>query len=180
MPAMSFLVFFLVAVVLVVIQTTFFHALPLAWGRPDLVFVLVVFAAYRFSWLSGLLLVFCAAWMLEVTASLWLGIYAIQCLAVFVFLKTITHNIPIKESIYQIPLGILAFVLSRLFSFFVAFVIGQGTDDWSGWPLLRDTLWFAVMSWGLFMVFDALLSSMERFSWHGHPVTKNFNGRRSP
>jgi len=175
---MPFLVFFLVTVITVVIQTTFFRALPLAWGGPDLVFILVVFAAYRFTWLPGLLLAFCAAWMLEVTASLRLGIYTIECLVVFAFLKTVTHNIPIKDAVYKIPLAILAFVLSRLFSFFVSFVVGQGTADWSWWPLLRDTLWFAVMAWGLFKIFDALLSSAERFSWRRRPMAKSFNGRR--
>jgi len=176
---MPFLVFFLVAAITVVIQTTLFRALPLAWGSPDLVFILVVFAAYRFPWLSGLLLVFCTTWMLEVTASLRLGIYTIECLVVFAFLKTITHNIPIKDAIYKIPLAVLVFVLSRLFSFFVSFVVGQGTADWSWWPLLRDTLWFAMMAWGLFMAFDVLLSSVERFSWRGRPVAKSFNGRRN-
>jgi len=175
---MPFLFFLFVAVIAVVVQTTFLRALPPVWGSPDLVFILVVFVAYRFSWLPGLLLVFCTAWMLEVTASLWLGIYSIQCLVVFVFLKTITHNIPIRESIYQLPLGILAFVLSRLFSFFVSFVVGQGAVDWNWWPLLRDTLWFTVMAWGLFMLFDVLLSLAERFSWRRRPEVKGFGGRR--
>ena len=181
---MPLLVFLFVAVMAVVVQTTFLQALPFAWGGPDLVFVLVVFAAYRFAWLPGLALVFCAAWILEATVSLRLGIYAIQCLVVFVFLKTITHNIPIRESIYQIPLGVLAFILSRLFSFFLASMTGEGLGaDWSWWPLLRDTLWFTAIAWGLFNVFDALLSSVERFSWRRHPMVKSStssNGRREP
>lgn len=178
---MPFLFFFLVAVVIVVVQTTFLRALPFAWGGPDLVFILVVFAAYRFAWLPGLLLVFCTAWMFEVTASLRLGVYAIQCLVVFILLKTFTRNIPIRESFYQIPLAVLAFVLSRLFSLFVSLVVSQGTAEWIWWLLLRDTLWFTVMAWGLFMVFDALLSSLERFSLRGRPMaTKSFNGRRHP
>ena len=168
---MPFLVFFLVAIVTVVVQTTFFRALPFAWGAPDLVFILVVFVAYRFAWLPGLLLVFCTAWMFEVTASLRLGIYAIQCLVVFIFLKAFTRNIPIRESFYQIPLGVLAFVLSRLFSLFVSLVVGQKTTDWIWWPLLRDTMWFTVTAWLLFMLFDALLSLAERFS---------SSGRRNP
>jgi len=177
---MLFLFFFLVALVIVVVQTTFLQALPFAWGGPDLIFILVVFAAYRFAWLPGLLLVFCAAWMFEVTASLRLGIYAIQCLVVFILLKTFTHNIPIRESFYQIPLAVLAFVLSRLFSLFVSLVVGQGTVEWIWWPLLRDTIWFTVTASLLFIVFDALLSAVERFSSRRRPMAKSFNGRRNP
>ncbi|MDR0476773.1 MAG: hypothetical protein LBH14_02370 [Desulfobulbaceae bacterium] len=177
---MTFLFFFLVAVITVVVQTTFLRGVPLAWGSPDLVFILVVFVAYRFAWLPGLLLVFCTAWMFEVTTSLRLGIYAIQCLVVFILLKTFTRNIPIRESFYQIPLGVLAFVLSRLFSLFVSLVVGQGTEEQAWWPLLRDVLWFAVLAWGLFRVFDALLASAERFSSRGRPMAKSFNGRRHP
>jgi len=170
---------------IVVAQTTFLQALPLGWGSPDLIFVFVVFAAYRFAWLPGLALVFCAAWMFEVTVSLRLGIYAIQCLIVFTFLKTVTHNIPIRESIYQIPLGVLAFVLSRLFTFFLATITGDnpGAAGWSWWPLLRDTLWFTALAWIFFRIFDALLSSVERFSWRRHSMVKgpkNSNGRRNP
>jgi hypothetical protein len=181
---MSFLVFFFVAIVTVVVQTTFLQALPLAWGAPDLIFIFVVFAAYRFAWLPGLLLVFCAAWMFEVPGSRRLGIYAIQCLVVFVFLKTVTHNIPIRESIYQIPLGVLAFVLFRLFSFFLASVTGEDLKaGWSWWLLLRDTLWFMAMAWTLFRAFDAILSSVERLSLKRHQVVRSFkgsNGRRNP
>jgi len=168
----------------VVAQTTFLQALPLAWGAPDLIFIFVVFVAYRFAWLPGLLLVFCAAWMFEVTVSLRLGIYAIQCLIVFVFLKTVTHNIPIRESIYQIPLGVLAFVLFRLFSFFLASITGEDLRaGWNWWPLLRDTIWFTALAWTLFRIFDALLSSVERFLQRRHQMvrsSKGSNGRRNP
>jgi len=166
------------------------QTLPFAWGHPDLVFVLVVFIAYRFAWLPGLALVFCAAWLFEATVSLRLGIYAIQCLVIFVFLKTVTHNISIRESIYQTPLAVLAFVLFRLLSFFLASMTGEDLKaGWSWWPLLRDTLWFAVMTWSLFKVFDVLLSSVARFSWRRQPMAKSSkiaknakssNGRRNP
>lgn len=176
---MPFLVFFLVAIVTVVVQTTFLRALPFAWGAPDLIFILVVFVAYRFAWLPGLLLVFCTAWMFEVTASLRLGIYAIQCLVVFILLKTFTRNSPIRESFYQIPLAVLAFVLSQLFSLFVSLVIDQRTVEWGWWPLLRDSMWFTVAAWILFKVFDALLSSVGYFSSRGRPMAKSLNGRRN-
>ncbi|MDR3090171.1 MAG: hypothetical protein LBU39_10190 [Desulfobulbaceae bacterium] len=176
---MPILVFFLVAVMAVVAQTTFLQALPSFLGCPDLVFTLVVFIAYRFAWLPGLLLVFCTAWMLEATVGYRLGIYAIQCLVVFTFLKTITRNIPIRESFYQVPLGILAFVLSRVFSSFLISMTGdEPTAVVNWWPLLRDTLWFILVACGLFKALDALLSSAERFSRRGRPAVKSANIRR--
>ena len=58
------LCFLLFGFLLIAIQTTVFHYFPNWLGRPDLAFVLVVFAAYRFSWFPGLLLAFLLGWLM--------------------------------------------------------------------------------------------------------------------
>ncbi|MEE4135150.1 MAG: hypothetical protein V2I32_03665 [Desulforhopalus sp.] len=51
-------VFWLVGILLIIAQTTLVPFFPQWFGRPDFIFILVAFAAYRFAWIPGILLVF--------------------------------------------------------------------------------------------------------------------------
>ena len=70
---MMVLVFWLLGVLLIVLQTTLLQYLPLWLGRPDFIFIFVAFVAYRFAWIPGIFLVFTLGWILDVVAGIQLG-----------------------------------------------------------------------------------------------------------
>ena len=110
--------FWLLGIVLIVVQTTLLQSLPLWLGRPDFVFILVAFIAYRFAWIPGIALVFTLAWIMDVVVGIHLGFYPLMCLLTFTALKFLTNKSPIKESTYQIPLVGLSYFLIQMFLYF--------------------------------------------------------------
>ena len=101
---MQFFLFWVLGIVLIVVQTTLLQSLPVWLGRPDFVFILVAFTAYRFAWIPGIALVFTLGWIMDVMVGIYLGVYPLVCLITFTTLKLLTNKSPIKESTYQIPL----------------------------------------------------------------------------
>ncbi len=137
---MAVLVFSLLALLFLVVQTTFFQFFPAWLGSPDLVFILVVFAAYRFDWLRGLLLVVFCGWMMDVVSGLYFGTYPILYLLLFTVLKILGENSPLKENLYQIPMvGVGYFVVQLLFYGFFAAINPDALLEWSWTQVIRET-----------------------------------------
>lgn len=101
---MMILLFWLIGLFLIVIQSALLPLfLPPLWV-PDFLFVFIAFCAYRFSWVAGGLLVFSIAWMTDVVGAVDLGFYPLECMAIFYFFKLLTYNTPIRKVLYQLPL----------------------------------------------------------------------------
>jgi rod shape-determining protein MreD len=154
---MLVITFWALGVVLIIAQTTLLEYMPLWVGRPDLVFVLVAFIAYRFAWIPGILLVFALSWVLDVVAGIYLGLYPLVCLLAFTALKTLTNKSPVKESTYQIPLVGLSYFLSQIFYYFVnSILLPDMLPEWS-WPgALQRTILVVLSAIPLFILFNRL------------------------
>lgn len=132
--------FLILSMFIMVAQTTIFSLAPQWVGRPDFIFILVVFAAYRFSWIRGLLYVFILGWMMDVLAGIHLGIFPLQNIIVFSILKFLTENSPLKESAYQIPLvGVSYFIVQMGFYFFYSVLMPGVLPEWSWNRMIQDT-----------------------------------------
>jgi rod shape-determining protein MreD len=155
--------FWALGIVLVIVQTTLLEHLPLWLGRPDLLFVLVIFIAYRFAWIPGILLVFALSWVLDVVASIYLGLYPLICLIAFAALKTLTNKSPIKESTYQIPLLGLSYFLMQIFYYFInSFLLPDMLPEWS-WPgALQRTILVVLSAVPLFILFNRLYEYIQK------------------
>lgn len=152
MVAFSFL---LLGFVLVAVQTTFFHHFPHWLGRPDLVFILLVFSAYRFSWFPGLLLAIMLGWLMDVTSGMYLGTYLLLVLLVFSIVKFLTQNSSVKETVFQIPLvGGSYFCVQCLFYLFFAFTQPGTLPPWSWARVVQETLILLLASIPCFVFFN--------------------------
>ena len=150
-------------VFLVVLQTTLIQFTPEVLGRPDFVCLLVAFAAYRFAWLPGIVLTFTVSWIIDVLTSYYLGIYPLQCLLVFTCLKAATTNIPIKESVYQMPLvGISYFSMHVMVYGLTLVLVPETLPAWSWWRLLRETALLVVVAVPFFLLFNGLFEYLEK------------------
>lgn len=167
---MLFLSFWAVGIALIIAQTTLLEYLPLWLGRPDLSFILVAFVAYRFAWIPGIVLVFVLSWVMDVVASIYLGLYPLVCLLAFTALKSTTNKSPVKESTYQIPLvGLSYFLVQIIFYFINSVLLPDMLPEWS-WPgVLQRTLLVVLSAIPLFLVFNRLYEYIVKRRLHGNP-----------
>ena len=152
---MLIVLFLVLGILLIVIQTTLLPFLPEVFGRPDFVFLIVVYAGYRFAWLPGIIITFATSWVFEVLTRVFLGVYPMQCLLIFACLKLVTGNMPFKESVYQVPLVGISYFLMHALAYFGATLINPETQ--SSWPwisLLRETILLTIVAIPTFMIFN--------------------------
>ncbi len=159
------LVFMAIGIALILLQTTVFYALPEGLGRPDMVYLLVVFSAYRFPWLPGLVLVFMIGWIFDVLSGVNLGVYPLLCLCVFVSLKLVAMRNPVKAFLYEIPLVGVSFFLAQMTIFFLySMTLEENLLDWSWGEVLREAVLLVLAAIPCFFLFDALYAYLERRS----------------
>lgn len=160
---MLFFVFWLLGIALIVVQTTLLQSLPLWLGRPDFVFILVAFIAYRFAWIPGIVLVFSLTWIMDVVAGVYLGLYPLMCLLIFSALKLLTDKSAIKESTYQIPLvGLSYFLIQMLLYFISSLALGENVQEWSWGLTLQRTALLVVVAIPLFLLFSSLYEYLQK------------------
>lgn len=162
--------FWALGIILIIAQTTLLEYLPLWLGRPDLIFVMVAFIAYRFAWIPGIVLVFALSWVLDVVASIYLGLYPLVCLLTFTALKTLTNKSPVKESTYQIPLvGLSYFLMQILFYLINSLLLPDMLPEWS-WPgALQRTILVVLSAIPLFILFNRLYEYVVKRRLRGKP-----------
>jgi len=149
--------FLIVGLFLIVFQTTILQTLPTWLGSPDLMFILIVFIAYRFDGLRGFFLSFLFGWMMDVVSGLYQGVFVIEYLIVFVIINTLTKNSPIKESAYQVPLVGLSYFLAQLLLYAsLAMVVEETQAPWSWSKMLREAIILTVATIPCFILFNSL------------------------
>ncbi|MGB3211625.1 MAG: hypothetical protein WBB19_13050 [Desulforhopalus sp.] len=170
---MLFFLFWLIGIALIVVQTTFLQSLPLWLGRPDFVFILVAFAAYRFAWIPGIALVFSLGWIMDVVAGIHLGFYPLMCLLTFSGLKLLTNQSPIKESTYQIPLVGLSYFLVQMLTYFVySMTLPEELPEWSWGITLQRTALLVVAAIPLFLLFSSLYEYLHKRRLRAKPLRR--------
>ena len=126
----NIIVFAFLGIVNIVFQTAVMQDLPSWFGRPDFLFILLVFISYRFAWIPGISLVFILSWMIDVQTGVSLGFYPLICLLVFTVLKLAASGNQVKEATYQIPLLGVAWLAARF--------IFHLLDMFTGWLMIPD------------------------------------------
>lgn len=151
------LIFTLLGMFLLVAETSFLQFFPHWLGTPDLVFILLVFTAYKFDWFRGLLIAFILGWLTDVVSGMFLGTYLLQSLLLFAIVKFLSQNSPVKETAYQIPLvGISYFVVQCAFYLFFSIAQPGTLPAWSWSRVVQDTIIIFVAAIPCFVFFNWL------------------------
>ncbi len=131
---MIVIVFIILGLILVILQAAVFMLNPLWLVAPDLYYILVAYLAYRFDLLRGLLIILPLGWMLDTVSGVILGTYPCICFGAFFLLRFMSIKMPVRESLYQIPMiGVSYLVVCRIV-FVVLNFLNPGTlVPWS-WP----------------------------------------------
>jgi rod shape-determining protein MreD len=162
--------FWLLGIAIIVVQTTLLQYFPSWLGRPDFLFILVAFIAYRFAWVPGIALVFSLSYIMDVVAGIHLGFYPIGCLVTFTVLKFLTTKSPIKETTYQIPLvGLAYFVLQILLYFIYSLTWPETLPQWSWGEIFRQTALVMVSAIPLFILCNSFYEMLRKRQIRGKP-----------
>jgi len=160
---MRILSFILVGIALIIIQTSILQFFPSWLGNPDLIFILIAFSAYRFSWLYGLILVVVLSWIMDVVSGLYLGTYPLLYLFLFISLKVFKENSPVKEVAYQIPLvGIVFLVGHSCLYFFYSLALPGVLPEWSWITILQETFVLIVATVPCFLLYNSLFEHLTQ------------------
>lgn len=149
--------FWLIGLATIIIQTSLLQGLPDWFGRPDFLFILFVFIAYRFAWIPGIVVVFSLSWMMDIVSGIHLGFYPLVCLFLFTALKSFTYRNPVKESTYQIPLLGAAYLASQfLLHVIYSFRFEQIMPDWQWGERLQDVILLMIVAIPMFTLYNAV------------------------
>ncbi len=170
---MLFFLFWLLGIGLIVFQTALLQFLPQSIGRPDFIFILIAFAAYRFAWIPGIVLAFSLGWIMDVMGSIHLGFYPLMCLLTFTAIKTLTDKSPVKESTYQIPLvGLCYFFMQMLFYFIYSLVLPDELPEWVWRATLQRTIFVMIAAIPLFLLFNSLYETIQKRKMRTGPMRR--------
>jgi len=154
--------FFCLGLVLIIAQTTIFMLHPVWSGAPDLYFVLVAYLAYRHDLLRSLIILLPLAMIFDVLSGLIIGMYPALFLLGFLLLKLVSDRLPLRESLYQLPMiGVVYLLVHWLVYIWIRLAAPEILAPWS-WPImLLRALLVILFAYPLFRFFDFFSRSIE-------------------
>jgi rod shape-determining protein MreD len=165
---MFILIFVSLGIFLIVLQTTILQFLPAWLGKPDILFLLVVYLACRADMLRGSLVTLVLGLFMDVFSGVFLGLYPVIYLLVFAFIKGIAHRIAIIEFAYQVPLAVLSYLFVGMGMFVLSFILAPDSPpQWSWGIMLLQLFIIAVIGTPVFGIFDSIMSLYRRSSAAG-------------
>jgi rod shape-determining protein MreD len=155
--------FFFLGLFLIGLQTTLLMINPLWIAAPDLYFILVAYLAYRHDIIRSLIILFPLSMVFDVLSGLVLGVYPALFILGFCMLKYLSLRLPVRESLYQVPMIAVCFLFIHWVIYMVMVVSIPGLPvPWS-WPvmLLRSGL-VIVCGYPLLRFFDAFENYLNK------------------
>lgn len=152
--------FLAMGLVLIVLQTTVFMVTPTWAAAPDFYYILVAYLAYRLDLLRGLIILLPLSCVLDVFSGTVIGMYPAICFSGYFLLKFLSAKMPVRESLYQIPLVAVSYLAVSWLVFVALDFIQPGLlIPWS-WPLM-------LLRAGLIILFSFPLFKFFEFYNHG-------------
>jgi len=178
---MTIVNFILVGLLLVILQTTVFVPRTAWLISPDLYFILVAYLAYRVEMVHSLLVLFPLACMLDVLCGTVLGYYALICFGGFFLFKAVVGKMPIRESLYQMPLIGAGYLVVHWLIYLLLEIIQPGQlVPWSSWRMLIRALLVIALAYPLFFLFECVqkFSPFRLLPWNGLRLRTDTRRRR--
>lgn len=133
-------VFFGLGILLLVMQTTLFHLLPSWLGRPDLLFLLVIFIVLYFEAGPGLILTLLLGMLVDIFSGIHLGVHALAYFLLFVIIRIMARNLAIHDSVHQVPLVVISFLATTSFIHLLVSLLAPENPVLWDWPLLLQNV----------------------------------------
>jgi len=174
---MFIFIFLLLGIFILVLQTTFLQFFPDWLGKPDILFLLIVYLACQGGVLQEVVVVLLLGVLMDVFSGVYLGLYPVIYLLVFVFIKGVARRIAIHEFAYQVPLAVISYLFIGIGMFIFSFYMGP--DHLPQWPwgkVLLQLLILAVIGTPVFAFFESIKNIYRKSSAAGRlPGTRSTN-----
>lgn len=151
---MIVITFFLLGILLLILQTSLLISLPEWLGRPDPLFVLIVFVAARLDLVHGALVLLLLGLVMDIFSGVFFGLYPIVYLLLFLGLHSLSRRFVIQELAHQIPLVLSCYLFVNSLLFIIATILAPENDlVWNWKKILLHMLLLAIISSPLFSLF---------------------------
>lgn len=167
--------FFFLGVLLLVMQTTLFPMLPGWIGKPDLLFVLVIFLALRMKMFQGGVLTLLFGMLMDVFSGIFLGLCPTIYLILFFSIQWVSRQLIISEVSHQILLVVVGYLFMSSGIFIGSSMLdSQEVLNWS-WPdIFLQMLILVILTIPLFYLFDRIEGFFDQSN-----IRWSFKGKRS-
>ena len=156
---MYIIIFLILGILILVLQTTFLQLLPPWLGKPDILFLLIVYISCQSDILRGSVLILLLGLLMDVFSGVFLGLYPVIYLLVFAFIKGISRKIAINEFAYQVPLAVISYLFVSIGMFLFSFSLAPDTPpQWSWGTILLQLLMLAVIGAPVFGILDIIMN----------------------
>jgi rod shape-determining protein MreD len=171
---MFVIIFLILGILILVLETTFLQLLPAWLGKPDLLFLLIVYVACQADFFKGALVVLLLGLIMDSFSGVFLGLYPVIYLLVFAFIKGVSRQVAINQFAYQVPLAVICYLLVGVGMFLVSFFLApESPPQWSWSAMLLQLLILAVIGTPVFGIFD----SVSNF-YHSSSASGRFLGTK--
>lgn len=144
---MRAILFFLLGVLFIALQTTVLQTLPEWIGVPDLLFLLIVFLALHVKPGVGALQTVLFGVGIEVFSGYFLGLYAVAYLLVFFLIKGLSARFALNTLNHQPSLVALAFLFVNAFVYLSSLMLSQeNLAPWGWGAILQRTLIVTILA----------------------------------
>ena len=174
---MLIIVYLILGIFILVLQTTFLQLLPVWLGKPDILFLLIVYIACQADIFRGAFIILLLGLLMDAFSGVFLGLYPVIYLLVLAFIKGISSQIAINEFAYQVPLAVISYLFVGIGMFLFAFFLAPDSPpQWSWGVILLQLLILAVIGTPVFGIFDSVMNFYRSSSASGRLLgTKRSN-----
>ncbi|MDH3346657.1 MAG: hypothetical protein OEM02_00955 [Desulfobulbaceae bacterium] len=176
---MTFIALTITGLLLLILQTTILTPNPLWYGSPDLLFILTAYLGYRANSLHGILILIPLSWFNDVFSGTVLGTYPLIYLSSFFLFKYVSEHMPVRKSLYQLPLiGAIYLIVYRLAHFWLGIILPNPLPPWS-WPIiLLKTVIMVILAIPLLRFFETIARRCEKLTNHSGNMLHIRSGNR--
>lgn len=151
---MLIVILFTIGTLCLILQTTLLHDLPGWMGRPDILFLLIVFAATHLDLFRGAVLALLLGLLMDIFSGIYLGLYPLTYLLVFFVLHGATRHLAFTEALHQVPLIIISYLFANSAVYVIASILAPQADvSWAWGNMLMQILIMSVVCIPCFSVF---------------------------
>lgn len=156
-------VFLIVGIILLTLQTTLFQVFPDWLGKPDLLFVLLVFLSTRTKMYQGTVLALLYGLVVDIFSGVFLGIYPVLYVMFFLVLKVLSLHFILNDQTYQAPLVAISYLMFNIGVVLFAIILApENVLMWAWGQLLLQMLILSVITVPLFRFFDWILDRVDK------------------
>jgi len=174
---MFIIIYLILGILILVLQTTFMQLLPVWLGKPDILFLLIIYLSCQSDVIRGSVVILLLGVLMDVFSGVFLGLYPVVYLLVFAFIRGISRRVAINEFAYQVPLAVISYLFVSIGMFLFSYSMAPETPpQWYWGTILLQLLMLAVIGAPVFGIFDSIMSFYRRTSAVGRfPGSKSAN-----